>query len=221
LVKASPGVREQRVAETRESILAAAERLFAESGVSAVSARQISEAAGQGNNAAVNYHFGTKADVVRAIVSKHCADIERTRERLLAEHAGSTAMRDWVTCLVQPITEHLSTLASPTWYARFAAQVMIDPALREAIVSDTLAAVPLQRALDGLNRQLPALPARVRVLRNDMARQLIVHMCAEHERAVADGTVPLGATWQSLAEGLTDAIVGLLTAPAHTVRTRP
>jgi AcrR family transcriptional regulator len=206
--------------QTRESILAAAERLFAESGVSAVSARQISEAAGQGNNAAVNYHFGTKADVVRAIVSKHCVDIERVRERLLADNAGSAEMRDWVGCLVQPITEHLSALAPPTWYARFTAQVMIDPALREVIVSDTLAAVPLQRALDGLNRQLPTLPARVRVLRNDMARQLIVHMCAEHERAAADGTLPVGATWRSLAEGLTDAIVGLLTAPEHSAPDR-
>jgi AcrR family transcriptional regulator len=215
------GLREQRVAETRESILAAAERLFAESGVSAVSARQISEVAGQGNNAAVNYHFGTKAAVVRAIIGKHCMDIERIRERLLAEHAGSTEVRDWVTCLVQPITEHLSTLAPPTWYARFTAQVMIDPVLREVIVSDTLAAVPLQRALDGLNQQLPMLPAQVRLLRNDMARQLIVHMCAEHERAVADGTMALGATWQSLAEGLTDAIVGLFTAPEHTMPMRP
>ena len=33
----------------------------------AVSNRQISEAAGQGNNAAACYHFGTRTDLLRAI----------------------------------------------------------------------------------------------------------------------------------------------------------
>lgn len=56
---------------TRERILNAAERLFAEHGVYAVSNRRVSEAAQQGNNAAVGYHFGTKADLVRAIARKH------------------------------------------------------------------------------------------------------------------------------------------------------
>ncbi|MGO4759077.1 TetR family transcriptional regulator, partial [Streptomyces sp. 2MCAF27] len=58
--------RAEQVSATRELILTAAERLFAERGVYAVSNRQVSEAAGQGNNAAVGYHFGTKADLVRA-----------------------------------------------------------------------------------------------------------------------------------------------------------
>jgi cytochrome P450 len=51
-------------------ILATTERLFAERGIHAVSNRQISEAAGQGNSAAVGYHFGTKADLVRAIARR-------------------------------------------------------------------------------------------------------------------------------------------------------
>ncbi|MEV0038015.1 TetR family transcriptional regulator, partial [Streptomyces sp. NPDC050804] len=51
-------VRAERGDATRELILVTAERLFAEHGVFAVSNRQVSEAAGQGNNAAVGYHFG-------------------------------------------------------------------------------------------------------------------------------------------------------------------
>src|ERR1700686_2031953 len=60
-------LRNDRASTTREAILTAAERLFAEHGVYAVSNRQVSEAAGQGNNAAVGYHFGTKADLVCAL----------------------------------------------------------------------------------------------------------------------------------------------------------
>jgi hypothetical protein len=36
-----------------------------------VANRPISEAAGQGDNAAVTYHFGAKADLICAIVRRH------------------------------------------------------------------------------------------------------------------------------------------------------
>src|SRR5215471_7668206 len=116
-------VRAGRAGETREAILTAAERLFAENGVLAVSNRQVSEAAGQGNNAAVGYHFGTKADLVRAIVHKHADHIEELRTRMLAQLGDSADVRDWVGCLVRPIAEHLAALGNPTWFARFNAQM--------------------------------------------------------------------------------------------------
>jgi AcrR family transcriptional regulator len=206
--------RADRAGETRDLILAAAERLFAEHGVVAVSNRQVSEAAGQGNNTAVGYHFGTKAELVRAIVHKHSGAIERLRQRMLAEHGDSTDLRDWVSCLVRPLPEHLAALGSPTWYARFAAQVMTDPALREIIVDEALAAPTVLQTLDGLNRCLPALPLPVRMERGDMARTLLVHTCAEYERALAEGTPTARASWQETATGLTDAIVGMLLSPA-------
>ena len=116
---ASRTARAEQVSATRELILTAAERLFAERGVNAVSNRQVSEAAGQGNNTAVGYHFGTKADLVRAIVRKHATRIEEIRARLLAGIGDSTDVRDWVDCLVRPVPEHLGALGGPTWYARF------------------------------------------------------------------------------------------------------
>ncbi|MEU5538326.1 TetR family transcriptional regulator [Streptomyces sp. NPDC020362] len=209
--------RAEQVNATRESILAAAERLFAEHGVYAVSNRQVSEAAGQGNNAAVGYHFGTKADLVRAVARRHAAPIEVLRERSLAAAAGSTDVRDWVDCLVRPVTEHLAGLGSPTWYARFCAQVMTDPALHEIMVEESLTAPALRDAIDGLNRTLPALPAEVRTERGQMVRALILHTCAERERALAEGAPTPRTTWSEVATGLADAIVGLWLAPV----TRP
>ncbi len=78
-------VRTERASSTQEAILVAAERLYAEHGMFAVSNRQVSEAAGQGNNAAVGYHFGTKADLVRAIEQKHRGPVEQLREHMVAE----------------------------------------------------------------------------------------------------------------------------------------
>jgi AcrR family transcriptional regulator len=206
-------VRADQVSATRELILTAAERLFAERGVYAVSNRQVSEAAGQGNNAAVGYHFGTKADLVRAIARKHAEQIERIRARLLAETGDSDDIRDWVACLVRPVPEHLATLGSPTWYARFCAQVMTDPALHEIIVEESLSSASLLQVIEGLNRRLPDLPADVRAERGAMARELILHISAERERALAEKTPTPRATWHDTATGLIDAIVGLWLAP--------
>lgn len=210
--------RAEQVSATREAILTAAERLFAEHGVYAVSNRQVSEAAGQGNNAAVGYHFGTKADLVRAVARRHSVPIEALRERALATAEGSADVRDWIDCLVRPVTEHLAGLGSPTWYARFCAQVMTDPALHEIVVEESLTSPALREAIDNLNRTLPELPAEVRAERGQMVRALILHTCAERERALAEGTPTPRATWSEAATGLADAIVGLWLAPVTRAR---
>jgi AcrR family transcriptional regulator len=210
---AGKSARAERVSATREQILVAAERLFAEHGVFAVSNRQVSEAAGQGNNTAVGYHFGTKADLVRAIARKHAEQIELARLRMVADLGESAEVRDWVACLVRPLAEHLAALGNPTWFARFGAQVMTDPALREIMIEESLNSPSLRRIISGLNRCLPSLPAEVRAERDDMARQLVVHMFAERERALAEGTTTTRSSWHDAATGLIDAIVGLWLAP--------
>jgi AcrR family transcriptional regulator len=212
--------RTDRSGVTRELILDAAERLFAEHGVLAVSNRQVSEAAGQGNNAAVGYHFGTKADLVRAIARRHAEAVERIRQRMLAEVEPSTQVRDWVACLVRPPAEHLAELGSATWFARFGAQVMTDPALRPIMEEESLGSPSLHQVLHGLNRCLPDLPAEVRAERDDMARQLMVHMLAERERALGDGTPTPRSSWHDTATGLLDALVGLYLAPVTGRSTR-
>ncbi|SEF23589.1 DNA-binding transcriptional regulator, AcrR family [Amycolatopsis pretoriensis] len=211
-------VKAARASATRESILVTAERLFAEHGVQVVSNRHISEAAGQGNNAAVNYHFGTKVDLVRAIVRRHAERMERLRAELVEAIDGDGDLRDWVACLVLPSTTYLRELGAPTWFARFSAQVMTDPALREIIAEESLSSPALARAVEGLNRCLDGLPADVRAERGDMARQLMIHMVAERERALSEGTPTPRATWDDAGTGLIDAITGLLLAPVTPVR---
>ncbi|WP_037683589.1 TetR family transcriptional regulator [Streptomyces cellulosae] len=206
-------VRAEQVSATRELILTAAERLFAERGVYAVSNRQVSEAAGQGNNAAVGYHFGTKTDLVRAIIRKHAARIEEIRARLLAAVGDSTDVRDWVDCLVRPVPEHLAALGSPTWYARFCAQVMTDPALRRLMAEESLSSPSLRQIVEGVRRCLPDMPDEVRVERGDMVRHLIVHVAAERERALAENTPTPRTSWHDAATGLVDAVVGMWLAP--------
>jgi AcrR family transcriptional regulator len=202
-------MRQERGSATREVILTTAERLFAERGIHTVSNRQISEAAGQGNSAAVGYHFGTKADLVRAIARKHTEQMEQMRVTMVAGAAGSTDVREWVACLVRPFTGHLAALGSPTWYARFCVQVTSDPALHQIMIEQALTSASLQLLVAGLNQCLPGLPPSVRDERSVMARHLITQMCVERERALADGASTLHPSWDDLATSLIDAIVGL------------
>ncbi|MGW7683482.1 TetR/AcrR family transcriptional regulator [Kribbella sp. NPDC054772] len=206
-------VRSARVNATRDLIMDTAERMFAERGVHEVSNRQISEAAGQGNNTAVGYHFGTKTDLVREIVRRHAVPVEDRRRELLAELGAEPDVRDYVTVLVRSATDHMGSLGTPSWLARFSAQLMNDPALREIQLQESRNSPTLTQLVDGLGEHLADLPPAVRIERGDMARHLIIQMTAEFERALADGTPTARATWQEMADGLIDGIVGLLTAP--------
>lgn len=201
-----------RTAATREAILSTAERLFAEEGVVAVSHRRISQAAGLGNNAAVGYHFGSKADLIRAAIRRHMDPIERFREQMVAEVAGSGDARDWVGCMVAPYALHLEELGVPTWFGRFAAQVTTDPAYHEIMAAEALESPSLIATMDGLNRCVPELPADVRLERSDMARHLIVHTIADHERALAAGR-SAAQSWRRTASGLVDVITAVWFAP--------
>lgn len=75
---------------TRTKIIEAAEKLFADRGIDGVALREIAAAAEQGNNTAVQYHFGTKEALVYAIFDYRTNLFEPLRMAMLerAEDAG-------------------------------------------------------------------------------------------------------------------------------------
>ncbi|GAA2985745.1 TetR/AcrR family transcriptional regulator [Streptosporangium longisporum] len=216
-VRAVPGKavtgRVERAQETREAILDVAERLFAERGVGEVSNRQIGQAAGQANNFAVGYHFGTRADLVRAIVRRYTADTEERRLRMLEEIGDSADLRAWISCLVRPATDHLDALGVPSRRARCLAQVTTVPALRQIVTEESTATPSMRRTLQGMLRLLPDLPEQVHRARGDMTYLLIAHTLAERERALHEGEPTAQASWEAVAVGLVDALTGLWQAP--------
>ena len=74
---------------------------------------------------------------------------------MLAEVGGSTEVRDWVACLVRPVTEHLAAMGTPTWFARFGAQVMTDPGLRDIMIDEALTSPALGRSWTGSTGAFP------------------------------------------------------------------
>ncbi|WP_433381832.1 helix-turn-helix domain-containing protein [Actinoplanes sp. CA-142083] len=199
------------VTATASLLLQTAERLFAERGVHAVSARKIAEEAGQGSNSAVGYHIGTKADLVAAIIRAHAVPMDSTRTRMLARAERSPSARAWISCLVLPVTRHLADLGVPSWYARFAAQVSVDPMLRTVAVTEATSTPAMQRTMDAILSCVPG-PASSAAVRAGMVRHLIIHSCADREQDLADGNAPASTTWPRTGALLVDTIATLLEA---------
>lgn len=84
--QAKPAARGSRTKkDALNRLLDAAELLFAEHGLNGVSLRQIGVAAGGGNNSVIQYHFGSKAGLIRAIIERRVESFEARRVELLAE----------------------------------------------------------------------------------------------------------------------------------------
>ncbi|WP_194290858.1 TetR/AcrR family transcriptional regulator [Nocardia aurantia] len=211
--------KEQREA-TRRLLLRTAERLFAERGLSQVSMRQLVEAAGQGNNSAVKYHVGTRDDLIREIIRTHIEPILRRTEERVTQVRDSDDPRDHVASLVLPYTEHLAGLGAPSWFARFNAQVAVDPAFGEELRSLGFPRIPIyQEGAAAFWRGSPDLPPAEFALRRQAMRTVVIHTCADHERLAATAGEP--GDWDMVGEALTDAITGLLVAPRRPPKPAP
>ena len=67
--------------EAPESLIAAAERLFAARGIDGVSLREINREAQQRNTTSLQYHFGDREGLLRAIMAKHGKQVARRAHR--------------------------------------------------------------------------------------------------------------------------------------------
>ena len=200
-------------ASTRELILDTAERLFAEQGIFATSSRRIAEVAGQGNNWVAGYHFGSKADLVRAITRRFTTEVERSRMRMLAGLDDSAGLKELLGCLVRPWTDRFEALGPNSYFARVCAQAMNNPALRPIVVEEGSHSDSLEQTWEALDKYFPGQADLSTELRRGMLQHLIVFVCAERESALAEGRPTSRQTWTDEANGLIDALQGIITAP--------
>lgn len=99
-----PGSSIGRAPSTKETLVLVAERLFAVHGIDGVSIRQILQEAGVANNSAVQYHFESKAGLVRAIVD-YRAPYLAERRRLLWAQAPPGDLRTGIEAHFLPVAE--------------------------------------------------------------------------------------------------------------------
>jgi AcrR family transcriptional regulator len=95
---------------TSTRLVRAAEDLFAARGIDAVSLREINRTAGAKNASALQYHFGSRDGLLRAVLAKHQADVEARRHAMLDDYeaAGRDDLRALAAALVRPLAAKLA-----------------------------------------------------------------------------------------------------------------
>jgi len=140
---------------TRERILAAAERLFAEHGADGVSMRNIASAAGV-TLALISYHFHSKAELYHGVFRFRIEPLSRVRLARLAEVMGRPArqrrVEDVIDALVRPMLE---SRTGTRFLGQLIARELADPASRRRGITRKLLD-PVSRAfLAALEALLP------------------------------------------------------------------
>lgn len=115
----------ERSQETRKRLILAAEKLFGEEGIGAVSMRRINSEARQKNVSALHYHFGSREAIVRAIFDYRMTFGARRRqvliEKLIAEGRQGD-LRSLIHVAIWPLVEQMMSAAQPNYFVRFLAQ---------------------------------------------------------------------------------------------------
>lgn len=145
-------------ASTQRRLVDAAERLFGEHGYEGTSLRAVTELAGA-NVAAVNYHYGSKERLLRAVVARAMGPVNAERDRRLTAlyaETGTPAVEQIVRAFVEPAM-NTSADQAPILpgLARLIATVLLDPdpKIRQLFADEV---DPVEgRYLDALWRALP------------------------------------------------------------------
>lgn len=194
--------------DASQSLLDAAERLFAEQGIAHVSDRRIADVAGNSNHSAVGYYFGGRAGLLRALIERHQRELDPLRTAAFAE---SDSLVGDIRSLVVPLTTVLAQLPIPSWRARFLDQAFHDPAIAEMLGdADDLVRAGVQ-VYDSIEARLSDLDPVIVRARASLMGHMVATVCARIEARVQESGDT--AEWGAAADFLSDAIAGMLQAP--------
>lgn len=171
--------------DTKTRLIDAAEELFALHGLEGVSTRQITAQAGQRNESAIHYHFGSRQNLIQAIVDRRSQTIERLRNlhlKRLEEEGRLKDMRGLCECIAYPQFDLIKVTGGRRYYVRF-----IDEVLRSHHV-EGLEAIwrrnrqGMQHCMREMRNVMEGMPEDVFLMRFISAVNMIISGLASIER---------------------------------------
>jgi AcrR family transcriptional regulator len=191
-------------ADTRRLLLDAAERLMAERGVDGVSMREISAGAGQANNNAAQYHFGTRDGILEAVLDRRMGPIDERRAKLIADLGPSPPLESLIRAVVVPLAE---ASRRHRHYIGFFAQLRVSRRHSHLVTHDRPRTNSFLEVRDQIDARLSHLRPATRSQRRWLCGSLIVHAIAEFVAAPAEQPY---AGWDDLVDGIVTACVHVL-----------
>jgi AcrR family transcriptional regulator len=203
--------------QTRMRLIEVGERLFARTGIDGTTTRQICREAGVHQDA-IHYHFGTKDDLVGAILEADIQILDRHLEARLSD--PKQRQEDPLVALAQAAVAANADMTAGERLGRycmpFLASVLADPRLRPLALQRPSSWS--DRMVDALTPLTPNLTRTERIYRVAVVGFLLVHAVGQNPKGGLIGewmstqASPPGEQMRSM---LTDAIIGVLGGPSR------
>jgi AcrR family transcriptional regulator len=202
--------------DTRQRLIEAATREFAEHGVHAASLLEVTRQAGQRNRGAVHYHFGSRQGMLVAVLEQRVGFLaERERELLaIAKERPDDDVESVVEAFVRPAVE----LGNLGWegrcYLMILAELIQDD--RDQLDPEVLAALERTGGWDAfelLRARTPPMPEELRDERLSLVTGFIMRACADRARAGERPMARPQLETELFIKNLVAMVKGMLTAP--------
>ncbi|MEV4429086.1 TetR family transcriptional regulator [Streptomyces sp. NPDC049602] len=176
--------------ETRDKLIRAAEELFAAQGVDGAQLRDVVALARQANPSAVQYHFGSRAGLLDAVMSGRQTRTEQVLAPLF-DSAGDD-LKQLIDALVTAEASELRTDRGRRCL-RISAQLSHESGVRTRTPHPTLAGTVYWRLIERIADRLAdgGLPEPLLLERLDLALTVVGAAMADRARQYLDGAEPL------------------------------
>ena len=194
----------------RRQILDTALRLFAAQGVAAVSLREIRLAAKQRNAGALQYHFGSKEGLLRALLERELPPLVARRRVLLGEAAATTDLRAVAAIFVLPFAELATGGDHERSVVLLLSELHDDVSLSFSQIMDMVGETAIGDAAGLLRARINGIPDIIVTERLTVAHSIFLHAAATRARG---GSREHLVDDDAFRRNLVDMFLGALTAP--------
>ena len=173
--------------DTRLALMRAAEQLFAQQGVDRVSLREIAIAAGQRNVSAATYHFGSKRELVEAILERHSLPIQDTWLPVLAQaRLQPVDLHTLLEVIVRPLVAKIDDADGGRCYLELCAELVSSRSF--PLMGMRIAITPAAHELTQRIAECgPEVPPMIRVVRSTRLAGLIYGSIGDYLRLLNNG----------------------------------
>jgi len=174
---------------TKTALVRSAERLFAEKGLSTVSVKDITKAAGARNPSAVHYHFGNVEELIKEVFAQRYRTIEEERLVRIKRVDEADPQKRLVALMEAALGPWLETCLEEDGrkYVRFCVQFASDPRFDIVELVDQYSIESLELLQRGLAQCLDHLPRRVMGVRLRHGFNISLIQAADFSRALELG----------------------------------
>ena len=201
--------------DTRLALMRAAEQLFAQQGVDRVSLREIAIAAGQRNVSAATYHFGSKRELIEAILERHSIPMQDAwLPALAADPEHKLSLHALVELLVAPMVAKIDDPDGGRCYLELSAELVASRSF--PIMGMRVASSPgTQEMAKRIAEHGEEVPPMIRIVRSTRLAGILFGSIGDYLRLINNG-VEIPRTL--FVADLVNAMVAVARAEAPVVR---